>query len=54
MRIERNNAHGIVPSDPLPFHSLLDVGRAIEKCLIEHNIKLHSGQRMKKYMAEMK
>ena len=49
VRIERNEAHGIVPGDPLPFHSMLDVGRAIEKCLIDHEIVLHPSRRMRKY-----
>jgi hypothetical protein len=31
VRIERNKSHGLEPSNPLPFHSLLDVGAVIEK-----------------------
>ena len=50
VRIESNKSHGIVPEAPIPFHSLLDVGRAIEKCLIDHDIKLHPGRRDKKYV----
>ena len=49
VRIERNNSHGIEPSVPLPFHSLLDVGSVIEKVLIEHGIILHPSRKMKKY-----
>ncbi len=49
VRIERNKSHGIEPSSPKPFHSLLDVGAVIEKVLIEHKIILHSSRKMKKY-----
>ena len=52
VRIERNKTHGIEPSKPLPFHSLLDVGSAIEKVLIEHGVVLHPGRKMKKYFSE--
>ena len=52
VRIEPNKSHGIVPSSPKPFHSLLDVGAVIEKTLIEHGIKLHQPQRMKKYFEQ--
>ena len=34
----------------LPFHSLLDIGAVIEKALIKHGIKLHSGRKMQKYL----
>jgi hypothetical protein len=51
VRIERNNSHGIEPSTPLPFHSLLDVGSVIEKVLIEHGIVLHPSRKMKKYFS---
>jgi len=50
VRIERNKAHGIVPGNPKPFNSLLDVGAMIEKVLIEHGVKLHLSRRMQKYM----
>ena len=49
VRIESNKSHGIKPSSPQPFHSLLDVGGIIEKVLIDHGIVLHSSRRMKKY-----
>jgi len=51
VRIERNEAHGITPSQPVPFNSLLDLGTAIEKVLIEHGIVLHTSGKMKKYFA---
>jgi hypothetical protein len=52
VRIERNKSHGIVPSNPLPFHSLLDLGAVVEKVLIEHGIALHPSRKMKKYISE--
>jgi hypothetical protein len=52
VRIERNDSHGIVPSNPLPFHSLLDVGAIIERVLIEHGIKLHSSRKAAKYLRD--
>lgn len=52
VRIERNNTHGIEPKSPKPFHSLLDVGAVIEKVLIEHNVVLHPGKKMQKYIAD--
>lgn len=52
VRVERNSSHGIVPGNPQPFHSLLDVGAVIEKVLIDHGIVLHPSRRMKKYMAD--
>jgi len=51
VRIERNKSHGIEPSKPQPFHSLLDVGAVIEKVLIEHRIVLHPGRKMQKYIS---
>jgi hypothetical protein len=49
VRLESNKSHGIVPGAPLPFHSMLDVGSVIEKCIIEHGIVLHPSRRVKKY-----
>lgn len=51
-RINKNVAHGIKGSDPVPFHSLLDVGRAIEKAMIQAGISLHHSRREKKYFAD--
>lgn len=51
VRIERNDAHGITPSQPVPFNSLLDLGTAIEKVLVEHGIVLHGSRKMKKYFS---
>jgi hypothetical protein len=54
VRIERNKSHSIQPSQPVPFHSLLDVGSVIEKVLIDHGIVLHRSRKMRKYIAEDK
>ena len=52
VRIEKNKAHSIVPDKPLPFHSLLDIGAVVEKCLINHGIVLHPGKKMAKYVKD--
>ena len=52
VRLESNKSHGIVPGNPLPFHSLLDVGAVIEKALIQHGVRLHISEKMKKYFEE--
>ncbi|MGJ4908051.1 hypothetical protein [Bradyrhizobium sp. HKCCYLS2033] len=49
VRIEKNDAHGIEPGSPKPFHSLLDVGAVIEKVLLEQDIVLHTSKKMAKY-----
>lgn len=49
VRMERNEAHGIVPSSPIPFNSLLDLGAAVEKALIKHGVVLHPSRKMQKY-----
>jgi hypothetical protein len=52
VRIERNDAHGIVPQNPLPFNSLLEIPAKIEKLLIDQGIEIHSSMRMAKYTAK--
>lgn len=51
VRIERNEAHGTTPAPPVPFNSLLDLGAAIEKVLVEHGVVLHTSRKMRKYFA---
>lgn len=51
VRMERNEAHGITPSKPVTFNSLLDLNAAIEKVLLSHGITLHPSRKMKKYIA---
>jgi len=50
VRIERNNAHNIIPTSPRPFNSLMEIPATMEKVLIEHGITLHHGNKMSKYM----
>jgi hypothetical protein len=47
--MDRNKSHGIVPKDPMPFNSLMDLLAVIERVLIAHGIILHAHRRMKKY-----
>ena len=47
--IEGDKSHEIVPREPIPFHSLLDLGRAIEKCLLDQGMQLHPSKRARKY-----
>lgn len=52
VRMQGNKSHAITAGKPIPFHSLLDIGSAIEKTLVDHDIQLHVPRRMKKYIAE--
>lgn len=45
VRMERNEAHGIVPKAPIIFNSFGHLPDAIERCLIAHDVKLHPGGR---------
>ena len=49
MSVEPNEAHGIVPASPMPFHSLMDIASVLEKVLIENGIVLHHSRKMQKY-----
>ena len=49
VRIERNDAHGIIPQKPVPFNSLMELPSVIEKVLIAHGITLHISRRMQRY-----
>ena len=51
VRIQGNEAHGIAPTKPRPFNSLLDLTAVIEKTLKGHGIMLHISNGMKKYVA---
>ena len=50
VRITRNDTHGIIPKHPLPFNSLMELPGIIEKALIDHDIVLHPGRKMIKYL----
>lgn len=47
--MDRNKSHGIIPKDPIPFHTLMDLTSVLEKTLIAHGVILHSSRKMKKY-----
>lgn len=49
VRIERNNAHDIIPKKPLPFNSLMELPSVIEKVLLEQGITLHISRKMQRY-----
>ena len=51
VRIAPNRSHGIVPKNPIPFNSLLDVGAKIEQVLLDHGVILRRSSRMKRYMS---
>lgn len=51
VRIERNEVHGIKPSAPIPFNSLLEIPHCIEKALIAHGIILSPSRKMQKYVS---
>jgi hypothetical protein len=48
--MQGNESHGIVPANPRPFHSLLEIGQVIESVLLEHGIVLIPSRRMEKYL----
>ena len=49
VRMDKNASHNIAPSKPVQFHTLLDIGAAIERVLMEQGVVLHASKRMKKY-----
>jgi hypothetical protein len=51
-RMEKNKSHGIVPGDPIHFHSLMEIGSVVEKVLVAHGITLHVPPRMQKYLVD--
>lgn len=48
--LERNQAHGIKPGDPIPFNSFAELPAKIEKLLINHGLKVHLSTRERKYL----
>jgi hypothetical protein len=48
--MDRNDSHGIVPTDPLPFNSLMELARVIERVLIANRVVLHEA-RERRYIA---
>jgi hypothetical protein len=53
VRIESNKSHGLTNQNPVPFNSLLELGYAIEKVLLNHGITLHPSRRMRKYVRDV-
>jgi hypothetical protein len=49
VRMERKEAHNIVPQKAIPFNSLMELPSVIEKVLLAHGITLHASPKMKKY-----
>lgn len=41
VRIETNQAHGIVAGKPKPFNSMAEIGPAIEAVLLDRGVTLH-------------
>lgn len=46
--VEKNKTHGIVAKKPIPFHTITELGRIVEKALFQHDIVLHIPKRFKK------
>jgi hypothetical protein len=46
IHVQRNESHHISPKKGQPFHSLLEIGPAIERTLKEHGIVLHPSREM--------
>jgi hypothetical protein len=47
--LERNQSHEIQPSNPKPFHTLLELPSVLEKLFIKHGIQLHPSRQTRKY-----
>ena len=45
-----NQSHGIEPSEPIPFNSLMELPAKIEELLIREGISLHTARKMAKYI----
>ena len=50
--MEPNKTHGFTSGGMIHFHSLLDIGAAIEKLLINNDIKLLPSSKMEKYIEQ--
>ena len=51
MRMDPNDAHGIVGGEAIPFNSVAEIPAKIEKLLIDHGVTIHKSTRMRKYMS---
>jgi hypothetical protein len=50
VRVEANRSHGIESGAPQTFNSLLEIGLAVEKALVEAGVTLHTAKRMRRYL----
>ena len=50
VRIQRNESHGIVPKNPRPFDSCVELPLVIAKVLMEHGVILHHYSKMSQYI----
>ncbi len=48
--MHENISHGIKAAKPIQFHSLLDLPSKVELLITRHRIKLHPGNRSRKYI----
>lgn len=48
--MHENLSHGIKASQPIQFHSLLDLPSKIEQLITRQQIRLHPGKRSSKYI----
>lgn len=53
IRLESNQAHKITLTNPVPFHSLMDLTAVVEKVLIQHGIMLHTSRKLRKYVSTL-
>lgn len=51
VHLETNPSHGIQPSKPIPFNSLMEIPVAIEELFIREGVTLHPNSRMRRYLA---
>lgn len=47
--LPKNETHGIQPSKPIPFNSLLELAQKIEEALIKNGIKVKTSRRVRHY-----
>ncbi len=50
VQMSRNDLHGVEPTEPLPFNSLLELSGKIEKLLVRHGITVHPCKIMSRYI----
>lgn len=48
----KNESHGIEPGDYVQFDTMLELGPALEKLLVEHGVTLHLSDRSKQHITD--